>query len=96
LNVISKSDIMPLRKKHRDTYDSIFAEPTLGNIEWREIENLLRALGADISEGRGSRVRIALNGRRATLHRPHPQKEASKSSVKDVRLFLRRAGYNND
>jgi hypothetical protein len=94
--MILESDIMPLRKRHQDIFDSIFVEPTLGNIEWREIENMLRALGAEISEGAGSRVRIALNGRKATLHRPHPRKEASKSTVKDVRLFLREAGYDND
>ena len=28
------------------------------------------ALGAEISEGNGSRVRIALNGVRAVFHRP--------------------------
>ncbi len=31
------------------------------NIFWKDIENLLVACGAEISEGRGSRVRIVLN-----------------------------------
>jgi hypothetical protein len=45
-------------------------------------------LGADISEGRGSRVRIALNGIRAVFHRPHPHKEANKGAIVSLRKFL--------
>jgi hypothetical protein len=33
-------------------------------------------------------VRIGLNGRRAVFHRPHPQKETDKGTVKSVRRFL--------
>jgi len=29
-------------------------------------------MGAEVSEGSGSRVRIALNGVKAIFHRPHP------------------------
>ncbi len=32
------------------------------NIVWLDIESMLPYYGAEISEGRGSRVRIALNG----------------------------------
>ncbi len=32
-------------------------------------------MGAEITEGRGSRVRVALKGVRAVFHRPHPEKE---------------------
>ena len=35
------------------------------SIAWPEIEAMLSHYGAEISEGRGSRVRIALNGVRA-------------------------------
>ena len=35
------------------------------DIEWQDIENLLRSLGAEISEGNGSRVRIKLGDERA-------------------------------
>ncbi|WP_308526420.1 type II toxin-antitoxin system HicA family toxin [uncultured Phyllobacterium sp.] len=41
-----------------------------------------------MTEGQGSRVRIALNGIRAVFHRPHPQKETDKGAVKSVRRFL--------
>ncbi len=49
---------------------------------------MLLALGAEIGEGRGSRVRIVLNGVRAVFHRPHPEKEADRGAVKSIRRFL--------
>ncbi|MFC6448080.1 type II toxin-antitoxin system HicA family toxin [Shinella zoogloeoides] len=52
------------------------------------MEAMLAACGAEITEGQGSRVRIALNGVRAVFHRPHPQKETDKGAVKSVRRFL--------
>jgi hypothetical protein len=44
-----------------------------------------------VSEGNGSRVRVALNGVRAVFHRPHPHKETDKGAVKSVRRFLSEA-----
>jgi hypothetical protein len=62
------------------------------NIAWSDIEAMLLYYGAEISEGRGSRVRIALNGVRAVLHRPHPQKETDRGAVASMRRFLAEAG----
>lgn len=78
-----------MNKKHRKTLDAIFDTPVRSDIEWKEIESLFRALGGEISEGRGSRVRIVLKGVRAVFHRPHPKKEAEKGSIKAVRRFLK-------
>lgn len=79
--------------KHEKTHAAIFETPTRADIEWREIESFLKHLGATITQGRGSRVRVALGGIRATFHRPHPQKEADKGCVESVRRFLERAGH---
>ena len=49
---------------------------------------MLKNFGAEISEGRGSRVRIALKGVRAVFHRPHPQKETDPGAVASMRRFL--------
>jgi len=81
-----------LRSKHRRTLQAIFEKPTQANIPWIHIENLLVACGAEISEGRGSRVRVALYGVRAVFHRPHPKKETDKGTVESVRRFLTEAG----
>ncbi len=79
---------MPLSGRHRATLEAIFAEPVQANIPWREIEALFLACGAELSEGKGSRVRVALNGVRAVFHRPHPRKETDKGAVKSARRFL--------
>ena len=81
-----------MRKKHRKTLASIFAQPVRANIPWRDIEALFMSLDAEISEGNGSRVRVALNGVRAVFHSPHPQKETDKGAVKSVRRSLKEAG----
>lgn len=81
-------------KKHRRTLASIFEDPVRANIAWRDIEATLDAAGAEITEGEGSRVRIALNGVRAVFHRPHPEKETDKGAVRSMRRFLKEAGVN--
>ena len=81
-----------MQKKHRKTLEAIYAQPVRANIPWKDVEGLLIALEAEVSEGKGSRVRVALNDVRAVFHRPHPQKETDKGAVKSVRRFLEEAG----
>ena len=78
--------------KHDKVLKKIFENPVPGNIHWRDIESLMIHHGAEITEGRGSRVRVALNEERAVFHRPHPEKETDKGAVKSVREFLENAG----
>ena len=78
--------------KHRRTLEAVFEDPVRSNILWRNLEAMLKAAGADITEGAGSRIRVAFNGVRAVFHRPHPQKETDKGAVRSVRRFLTEAG----
>ncbi|HIK11529.1 MAG TPA: type II toxin-antitoxin system HicA family toxin [Oscillatoriaceae cyanobacterium M33_DOE_052] len=82
-----------LNGKQRRTLEVIYINPVRGNILWTDIENLFGALGATVSQGRGSRVRVALNGVKAVFHEPHPEKEICKGAVKSVRKFLEEAGF---
>lgn len=72
--------------------EKIFENPVQSNIHWNDIEKMLIALGSEISEGRGSRVRISLNNVRAVFHRPHPRKETDKGAIVSMRRFLTEAG----
>lgn len=81
-----------MNKNHKKTLEDIFQNPIRSNIIWKDIEIMLIAMGAEISEGRGSRVRIALNGLRAVFHRPHPRKETDKGALISMRRFLKEAG----
>jgi hypothetical protein len=81
-----------VNKKQRQTLNRIFEKPERSDIPWSNVESLFIALGAEISEGRGSRVRVALNDVRAVFHRPHPDRVTNKGAVKSVRRFLQEAG----
>jgi hypothetical protein len=78
--------------KHQKTLEAIFETPERANILWRDVESLLIALGADITDGNGSRRRVALKGVRAVFHRLHPRKETDKGAIKSIRRFLEAAG----
>lgn len=80
-----------MKAKHLATLRAIFETPSRANIAWSDIEALLVSLGAEVSEGSGSRVRIALNGVRAVFHRPHPRRETDRGAVVSMRRFLQQA-----
>lgn len=83
---------MSLSRKHQQILERIYEDPVRSDVEWKDIEKLLIALGAELSEGKGSRVRIYLNNVRAVFHRPHPQKETDKGALRSMRRFLNEAG----
>ena len=84
-----------MNRKHEKTLAAIFAEPSRANIKWDDVVSLFRGLGAEVTQGSGSRVRVVLNGRRSTFHEPHPEKEIGKKTVADVRGFLEDAGFGS-
>jgi hypothetical protein len=80
-----------MNSKQQKTFELIFKNPVSSAILWSDIESLLTALGAEISEGAGSRLRVKLKGVRAVFHRPHPQKTTGKGAVGSIRRFLENA-----
>ena len=80
-----------MNSKQKKVYQRIFKNPVQS-----DIEKFLESLGAKISEGNGSRVRIELKGERAVFHRPHPEKVTDKGAVKSMRKFLDNAGVKDD
>lgn len=81
-----------MNKTNKKTYKDIYTNPVKPDIRWTDIEKLFESLGAEISEGNGSRIRVKLNGERAVFHRPHPDDNTDKGAVKSVRRFLENAG----
>ena len=81
-----------LNSKQSRTLAAIFTDPVSPNIRWKDIENLFIALGATVTQGNGSRVRVSLNDIKWVFHEPHPEKTTKKAAVKSVREFLIRAG----
>ncbi len=81
-----------MNSTHRKTLEAIFSNPVPAALEWRKIEAMFEALGAQTVEGKGSRVAFVINGKRADFHRPHPGKEAKRYQVRAAREFLELAG----
>jgi HicA toxin of bacterial toxin-antitoxin, len=81
-----------MTKKQQRTLAGIFEDPVRANIDWHDVESLLLALGAELTESKDSRLRVALNNVREVFHRPHPQHEAGKPMVRELRRFLVAAG----
>jgi hypothetical protein len=81
-----------MHKRHQQTLSRIFAQQTPADLRWSDIEALLNAAGAELSEGDGSRVRVVLNGVLAVFHRPHPSPVTKRGMVRAVRDFFVAAG----
>ena len=81
-----------MNSKHRKTLRAIFAKPTAPSIVFSNIESLIIALGGEVSEREGSRVKITLRGEQWRCHRPPPGKEAKHYQVEEVRELLERVG----
>jgi hypothetical protein len=85
-----------MKGKHGKILAQIFKTPVPANIRWDDIEKLFINLGANVTEARGSRVKIELHGEEAVFHRPHPRRETDKGAVVSVRKFLINAGIDHD
>jgi hypothetical protein len=76
----------------RKTLEKVLTDPVNGNIEWTRIESMLEAAGCKVIEGAGSSVTFEYSGRKMTVHRPHPGKEALRYRVLAVREFIETMG----
>lgn len=77
-----------MKRKHAKTLTSIFSRPTPGSVQWKDIEALFGALGAEIEEREGSRVAVFLFGEVRVFHRPHPSPDTDKGAVASIRKWL--------
>lgn len=81
-----------MNTKQRKTLRAIFAKPTSASVVFSDIEALIVALGGEVHEREGSRVKVTLKDEQWRCHRPHPGKEAKRYQVEEVRELLERAG----
>lgn len=81
-----------MNAKQKKILELIFKRPTSSTIVWNDIENLMVSLGAKIREGKGSAGVFILNNKVFPFHKPHPQKEAKRYQVDDLRKFLTEMG----
>jgi hypothetical protein len=77
--------------KHDNLIRAIFHDPVSGNLQWREVESLLRHLGATIESLSGTRIRVKLNGAEGILHRPHGGNSLGRQDIQHLREYLSHA-----
>lgn len=81
-----------MNSKHRKTLQAIFAEPTSATLAFADIETLILAIGGEVHERKGSRVKMLFYGQQWRCHRPHPGKEARRYQIEEIRALLVQAG----
>ncbi len=64
--------------------------PERSDIRWDDLESMLGGLGGDISQGRGSRIRVALGGVKAVFHRPHPKSAVNYNEAMTLKEVIER------
>ena len=84
-------------RRHKKTLDAVFKVPTVASLKFSDLEKLLLSLGAEVIEGRGSRVSFLFpDNHKWEAHRPHPGNEAKKYQVESLRRFLESRGIGNE
>lgn len=84
-----------MNNRHRKTLKAVFTNPTPSDLKWQDLESLLINLGGVVKEGRGSRLRVSLNGVKAVFHEPHPTgKEVCQCTIREFKMFLENAGIS--
>ena len=83
---------MVMRAKHRRILESMFKRPTPTGIRWADIIAMLKAADVEVSQRSGSRVLLKKETERMVIHRPHPEPNAGRATVRDIAVFLEAIG----
>jgi hypothetical protein len=81
-----------MSRHHANLIRTIFHDPPSHNVHWRDIESLLKHVGAAIEPLSGARVRVQIERVEGVLHRPHHSNVIGTSTLLQVRELLGRAG----
>jgi len=81
-----------MNHRHRKVLHALFDHPVSANIDFKEVEAMLRELGATIDNRSGSRVGVTLGGHTAVFH--HAHHSLPKEEVAQMRKFLASCGVD--
>ena len=82
-----------MSRHHVQLLRTIFQDPPGRNVHWRDIESLLRHVGAALEPLSGARYRASLNRMEEVIHRPHHSNNTMDAQgLLGLRAFLARAG----
>lgn len=81
-----------MNHKHRKVLAQLFAHPISANIDFKEVEHVLKDLGAEIENKNGNRIGVTLNGHSAAF--VHVNHSIPKDEVVQIRKFLETVGIS--
>ena len=81
-----------MRAKHQRTLENMCKKPAPSGIRWLDIVAMLAAAGVGVTERSGSRVLLKMGAERIVVHRPHPEPETGRATVRDIAAFLDAVG----
>ena len=81
-----------MSRHHTQLLRTIFQDPPSGNIHWRDIESLLKHVGATIESASKGRIHVKLGHADAMLHRPHHGNTLDSHTLEHLRGILARGG----
>lgn len=81
-----------MNHQHRKVLHALFDHPLSGNVDFKQVESVLRELGASIDNRSGARIGVTLNGHTAAFH--HAGHSLAKDEVVQIRKFLEACGIN--
>lgn len=81
-----------MNHRHRKVLHALFEHPISSNIDFRDVEALLRELGAEVENRSGNRVAVTFEGKTAAFN--HAQHGLPKEEVVQLRHFLTDCGVD--
>jgi len=77
-----------MSKKHQKVLSTVFSDHPSSNIHWKEIESLLKHLGAEFREGTGASTVAIIQGKEFTVHRGSHGSTIPKQSLHELKKYL--------
>lgn len=81
-----------MRAKHQRVLESMFKKPTPAGIRWSDIRSMLEAADVELSQRAGSRMLLRKGTERIVIHRPHPERETGRATVRATAALLEAIG----
>ncbi|MEQ1712438.1 MAG: hypothetical protein ABL908_13690 [Hyphomicrobium sp.] len=75
-----------MNHRHRKVLHQLFAHPISANIDFNDVQSVLKELGADVEDRAGARVAVTLKGHTVLFH--HANHSVPKEEVQQIRRFL--------
>ena len=81
-----------MRAKPQRVLENMFKKPTPAGIRWSDVLSMLEAADVELSQRASSRMLLRKGTERIVIHRPHPERETGRATVRAIATFLEAIG----